>query len=132
MSRNGIVAPPGATTVRSRRRPLPLETMKTLNRTHLQSAQPLPAGIACGPLAAFPERIVQFGEGNFLRAFADWMIDELNGCGLLQSSVLVVQPIRQGLADLLNAQDGLYGVLSRWSTTICFRHRRQSDFGIVV
>jgi tagaturonate reductase len=87
--------------------------MKTLNRTHLQSAQPLPAGIACGPLAAFPERIVQFGEGNFLRAFADWMIDELNGCGLLQSSVLVVQPIRQGLADLLNAQDGLYSVLSR-------------------
>lgn len=87
--------------------------MTTLTRSLLTKASALPAGVACGPLATFPERIVQFGEGNFLRAFADWMIDELNGRGLLQSQVLVVQPIRQGLAAQLNAQDGLYTVLVR-------------------
>lgn len=87
--------------------------MTTLTRTFLSKPSALPAGVACGPLATFPERIVQFGEGNFLRAFADWMIDELNSRGLLQSQVLVVQPIRQGLAAQLNAQDGLYTVLVR-------------------
>ncbi|WP_415909948.1 tagaturonate reductase [Oleiharenicola sp. Vm1] len=87
--------------------------MTTLTRSLLTKTSALPAGVACGPLATFPERIVQFGEGNFLRAFADWMIDELNGRGLLQSQVLVVQPIRQGLAAQLNAQDGLYTVLVR-------------------
>lgn len=87
--------------------------MTTLTRSFLAKTPALPAGVACGPLATFPERIVQFGEGNFLRAFADWMIDELNGRGLLQSQVLVVQPIRQGLAAQLNAQDGLYTVLVR-------------------
>lgn len=87
--------------------------MTTLSRSLLAQTSALPAGVACGPLATFPERIVQFGEGNFLRAFADWMIDELNSRGLLQSQVLVVQPIRQGLAAQLNAQDGLYTVLVR-------------------
>jgi tagaturonate reductase len=87
--------------------------MTTLNRSHLKEPRSLPAGVACGPLADFPERIVQFGEGNFLRAFADWMIDELNARGLLQSHVLVVQPIRQGQAAALNAQEGLYTVVVR-------------------
>ena len=30
------------------------------------------------PGAQYPERIIQFGEGNFLRAFVDWQIDLLN------------------------------------------------------
>jgi len=87
--------------------------MNTLSRSLLAKQSALPAGVTCGPLTQFPERIVQFGEGNFLRAFADWMIDELNSRDLLQSQVLVVQPIRQGLAAQLNAQDGLYTVLVR-------------------
>ena len=87
--------------------------MTTLTRSLLQETRQLPAGVACGPLDTFPERIVQFGEGNFLRAFADWMIDELNGRGLLHSQVLVVQPIRTGQAAMLNAQNGLYTVLVR-------------------
>lgn len=87
--------------------------MSLLTRALLAQPTVLPAGVTAGPLATFPERIVQFGEGNFLRAFADWMIDDLNGRGLLQSQVLVVQPIRQGLAAQLNAQDGLYTVLVR-------------------
>ncbi len=93
-----------------RQQPVPVST---LNRALLAAARPLPSGVACGPLATFPERIVQFGEGEFLRAFADWMIDELNGRGLLGSQVLVVQPVREGLAGVLNSQDGLYTVLAR-------------------
>lgn len=66
-----------------------------------------------GPAEVFPERIIQFGEGNFLRGFADWMVDLLNADGVFQSSVAVVQPVRHGLADLLNEQDGVYTVLMR-------------------
>jgi tagaturonate reductase len=61
----------------------------------------------------FPERIIQFGEGNFLRGFADWMVDHLNAAGMFEGSVAVVQPVRQGLAELLNEQDGVYTLLLR-------------------
>lgn len=99
--------------------------MNALTRSFLRSSPRLPAGLSCGPQTEMPERIVQFGEGNFLRAFADVMIDELNTRGLLQSSVLVVQPIRQGLANLINGQDGLYTVLTRGveSGTVTEKHR---------
>jgi tagaturonate reductase len=58
-----------------------------------------------------PIRVVQFGEGNFLRAFADWMIDVMNerlGC---RYGVAVVQPIERGMAAALQKQDGLYTTL---------------------
>lgn len=58
----------------------------------------------------FPERIIQFGEGNFLRAFVDWMIHEMNEKAGFNSSVVVVQPIAQGMVDMLNKQDCLYHV----------------------
>ena len=61
----------------------------------------------------YAERIIQFGEGNFLRGFADWMIDALNRQGLFQGRVVVVQPMPHGLAQALNAQDGLYTLLLR-------------------
>lgn len=57
-----------------------------------------------------PERIIQFGEGNFLRAFADWMVGEMNAKTDFSSSVVVVQPIEQGMVDMLNEQDCLYHV----------------------
>lgn len=57
-----------------------------------------------------PITILQFGEGNFLRGFADWMIDKINSDGLTAHGVAVVQPIEQGISDLLNQQDGLYHV----------------------
>ncbi|SET40497.1 tagaturonate reductase [Natronincola peptidivorans] len=56
----------------------------------------------------YPEKIVQFGEGNFLRAFADWVIDKMNKEADFNSGVVVVQPLDQGLIDKLNGQDGLY------------------------
>lgn len=57
-----------------------------------------------------PERIIQFGEGNFLRAFVDWIISNMNEKTDFNSSVVVVQPIEKGMVDALNAQDCLYHV----------------------
>jgi len=58
-----------------------------------------------------PIRILQFGEGNFLRAFADWMVDILNEKTNFNGAIEIVQPINNGLAHALSAQDGLYHVL---------------------
>ena len=57
-----------------------------------------------------PERIIQFGEGNFLRAFIDWIISNMNEKTDFNSTVVVVQPIDKGMVDALNAQDCLYHV----------------------
>ena len=57
-----------------------------------------------------PERVIQFGEGNFLRAFVDWIIYNMNQKAGFDSSVVVVQPIERGMVDMLNAQDNLYHV----------------------
>ena len=60
-----------------------------------------------------PERILQFGEGNFLRAFVDYFVDVANeACGF-NSKVVVAQPIAEGLAPMINAQDGLYTLYLR-------------------
>ena len=55
-----------------------------------------------------PIKVIQFGEGGFLRGFADWMLQKLNDKGLFDGSVAVVQPIREGMCDRLSAQDCLY------------------------
>ncbi len=69
--------------------------MKLLNRTTVEAN-------------TYTERILQFGEGNFLRAFANWMIHEMNKKANFDAGVVVVQPIDQGLVQLLNDQDCLY------------------------
>lgn len=56
----------------------------------------------------YPEKVLQFGEGNFLRAFADWQIEEMNQKAGFNGSVVVVQPRGQGKTEKLNKQDGLY------------------------
>lgn len=68
---------------------------------------------ASAPSKLPPVRILQIGDGNFLRAFADWMIDMANGAGLFNGEVTIAQPLARGIADLMNAQDGLYTVLLR-------------------
>ena len=60
-----------------------------------------------------PVRVLQFGEGNFLRAFVDWMIDRMNKAGVFDSAVQIVQPLPQGMSDVINAQGGLYHVILR-------------------
>lgn len=58
-----------------------------------------------------PERtikIMQFGEGNFLRAFVEWILQDLNDKGAIEASVAVVQPMPFGRVKELADQDGLY------------------------
>ncbi len=60
-----------------------------------------------------PERVIQFGEGNFLRAFVDYFIDVLNEKAGFNSKVVLCQPIAPGLADVINEQEGLYTLFLR-------------------
>ncbi|KAA8481427.1 tagaturonate reductase [Arcticibacter tournemirensis] len=61
----------------------------------------------------YPEKVLQFGEGNFLRCFVDWMFHELNKKADFNGSVVAVQPIDKGMVNLLNEQDGLYTLYLR-------------------
>ncbi len=61
----------------------------------------------------YPEKILQIGEGNFLRAFADYLVDVMNEKNLFSGSVVICQPISRGLCDKINAQNGLYTLLLR-------------------
>lgn len=54
------------------------------------------------------ERIIQFGEGGFLRSFVDMFVHIMNEKGLFDGKAVVVQPIEKGLIDVLNAQGGVY------------------------
>ena len=60
-----------------------------------------------------PERVLQFGEGNFLRAFVDYWIDLMNERVGFNSKVVLCQPIAPGLADMINEQEGLYTLFLR-------------------
>lgn len=55
-----------------------------------------------------PVRVLQFGEGNFLRAFCDWMVDILNEKAGFDSNIQIVQPIKAGMGPVINEQEGLY------------------------
>ena len=59
------------------------------------------------------ERVIQFGEGGFLRAFCDWMIDMANEKAGMDAGVVIVQPIERGMVSMLNEQDGLYTLILR-------------------
>lgn len=59
----------------------------------------------------YPTKVIQFGEGNFLRAFIDWQIQQMNKQGLFNGGVKIVQPIAKGMTEKLDEQDDLYTVL---------------------
>ncbi len=54
------------------------------------------------------ERVIQFGEGGFLRGFVDWMLQKVNESSDFDGSVVVVQPIENGMCDMLTAQNCVY------------------------
>lgn len=62
-----------------------------------------------------PERVLQFGEGNFLRAFVDYFFDVLNEKEGFNGKIAMVQPIERGLTDMINEQEGLYTLYLRGS-----------------
>ena len=62
-----------------------------------------------------PEKVLQFGEGNFLRAFVDYWFDLANERAGWNGKCVLVQPIAPGLAELINQQEGLYTLYLRGS-----------------
>lgn len=70
--------------------------MKKLNRTNtgLEKLQPI--------------KVVQFGEGNFLRAFVDYAFHTLNKELDFNAGIAMVQPLKDGMVNLINEQEGLY------------------------
>lgn len=62
-----------------------------------------------------PEKVLQFGEGNFLRAFVDYWFDLANEKANWNGKCVLVQPIAPGLAKMINAQEGLYTLYLRGS-----------------
>jgi tagaturonate reductase len=84
-----------------------------LGRAYLEQHQGRIPVTTVGSLAPMPERVVQFGEGNFLRAFVEWHFHELIRHGLFHGKIVIVQPIETGLAGPLNAQQCVYTLLRR-------------------
>ena len=64
-------------------------------------------------LESAPEKVLQFGEGNFLRAFVNYWFDVANEKAGWNGKCCLVQPIAQGLTKLINEQDGLYTLYLR-------------------
>lgn len=62
-----------------------------------------------------PEKVLQFGEGNFLRAFVDYWFDLANEKAGWNGKCVLVQPIAPGLSKMINEQEGLYTLYLRGS-----------------
>jgi tagaturonate reductase len=60
-----------------------------------------------------PIKVIQFGEGNFLRAFTDYMIDIANENGFFDGNIAIVKPISFGNLERFEKQDNLYTVVLR-------------------
>ena len=64
-----------------------------------------------------PEKVLQFGEGNFLRAFVDYFFDNLNEKTGFNGKITVVQPLPKhsptSVPEWLNEQEGLYTLYLR-------------------
>lgn len=79
------------------------------NQLHTEQKQQFEA------LQEAPIKVLQIGEGNFLRGFVDWMLHETRKQGLYDGAVAVVQPRPSGKAKIeaLAAQDGIYTLVTR-------------------
>jgi len=65
------------------------------------------------PGPSYPTKIIQFGEGNFLRAFLDWQIDQLNEHTNFNAGISVIRPIDTDFPPSLSTQQGIYTTLIR-------------------
>ncbi|MEQ3316315.1 tagaturonate reductase [Enterocloster clostridioformis] len=59
------------------------------------------------------ETVIQFGEGGFLRGFADYFFQKLQDKGLFDGSVVIVQPIEKGMCSVLEQQGCEYNLFLR-------------------
>lgn len=62
---------------------------------------------------ARPVKVVQFGEGNFLRGFVDYMIDIANEKGGFNGDIVLIKPIQFGTLDMFHDQECQYTVSLR-------------------
>jgi len=62
---------------------------------------------------SLPINILQFGYGNFLRGFADWMIEVANAKEVFKGKIQVVQIHSKEVDDRIERQDGLFHVIER-------------------
>lgn len=60
-----------------------------------------------------PVKVLQFGGGNFLRGFADWIIDVLNEKTTFNGAIDIVTSVTPGTAEQINEQNGLYHLLQQ-------------------
>ena len=58
-----------------------------------------------------PLKVMQFGGGNFLRAFVNWMIQVLNQETDFNGGVAIIKPTERGDYKTLKSQDGLFTVV---------------------
>lgn len=59
------------------------------------------------------EKIIQFGEGGFLRAFVDWIVQLTDEKTDFNAGITVVQPIEKGMCDMLDKQNCVYTLIMR-------------------
>lgn len=59
------------------------------------------------------EKVIQFGEGGFLRGFVDYFFQKMTDQGLFDGSVVVVQPIEKGMCEMLMKQNCEYNLFLR-------------------
>ncbi len=61
----------------------------------------------------YPVKVLQFGDGNFMRGFIDWMIDILNEKTAFNGAVQIIRPLRNTKEERKFEQDGLYHIAQR-------------------
>lgn len=59
------------------------------------------------------ERVIQFGEGGFLRGFVDYFLHKMNEKGVWDGKVVIVQPIEKGMCDMLMSAGCEYNLYLR-------------------
>ncbi len=59
------------------------------------------------------ERVIQFGEGGFLRGFVDYFLHKMNEKGVWDGKVVIVQPIEKGMCDMLTKANCEYNLYLR-------------------
>ncbi|CAH0149629.1 Altronate oxidoreductase [Peribacillus sp. Bi96] len=86
-----------------------------INKGHLKNMNKDTETVQYSQMMDYPIKVLQIGEGNFLRGFFDWMISECNKQGHFQGSIAVTQPrpTGKGKIEELKQQDGLYTLMLR-------------------
>ncbi|MHA1379897.1 MAG: hypothetical protein ACTSRG_16125 [Candidatus Helarchaeota archaeon] len=64
-------------------------------------------------LFSLPEKVIQFGEGVFIRAFFNYFLEIANSKNIFNGRAVAVQPVRTHKKKLINAQNGLFTLCSR-------------------